>query len=94
MPQDNRVAGLIRRLESLLAHQYQQIYINNRFYFLKPTGEVFCLTIFPGADAIVVEYADNCAEAERNRFEDGDTFFLDGLDDESLIQNVLTEIGS
>lgn len=93
MPQENRVVGLIHKLDNLLTQKYQQIFINDRFCFLKPTGEVFFLTKFPGADAIVVEYADNCTEAERNRFEDGDRFYLECFDEEALVQSIFNEIG-
>ena len=60
---------------------------------MKPTGEIFSLQKFPGAEAIVVEYAANCAEAALNRYEDGDRFYLNEMDDEILIRCILQEIG-
>lgn len=92
MSQENSVAGLIVKLEKLLEQRYTRIFINSRFCFMKPTGEVFSVQQFLGEDAIVVEYADSCAEAALNRFEDGDRHYPVGMTEETLIQSILREI--
>ena len=92
MRQENSVAGLLVKLEKLLEQRYTRIFINSRFCFMKSTGAVFSVRQFPGEDAIVVEYADSCAEAELNRFEDGDRHYPAGMTEESLIQSILREI--
>ncbi len=44
-------------------------------------------------EAIVVEYADNLEEAERNQFEDGELFYYSDYQDENeLLKAVLSEI--
>ena len=92
MYQEAGVVNLINKLEKKLASRYTRMFINGRFCFMDPTGKVFSVRQFPGAAAIVVEYADNCAEAEMNRFEDGDRHYISDTDDETLITNILDEI--
>lgn len=92
MRQQSRVIDRINRLEKTLAQQYPQVFISGRLCFMKPIGEIFSLQQFPGADAIVVEYAANCAEAALNRYEDGDRFYLDEMDEETLFRRILQEI--
>lgn len=92
MRQQSRVIDQISKLEKMLEQRYPRMLINSRLCFMKPTGEIFSLQKFPGEDAIVVEYATNCAEAALNRFEDGDLFYLDEMDEETLIRCILQEI--
>ena len=92
MCQQSRVIDQISKLEKTLAQQYPQVFISGKFCFMKPTCEIFSLQKFPGEDAIVVEYAANYAEATLNRFEDGDRFYLDEMDEETLIRCILQEI--
>ena len=43
--------------------------------------------------ALVVEYADNIDEAEKNRFEDGELFYLSDYQDvDELASDILKEI--
>lgn len=88
----SRVIDQISKLEKMLEQRYPRMLINSRFCFMKSTGEIFSLQKFPGADAIVVEYAANYAEAALNRFEDGDRFYLDEMDTEVLLCRILQEV--
>ena len=43
-------------------------------------------------NALVIEYAESEAEVKLNRFEDGDLFFLDEMDSETMHRNMIQEI--
>lgn len=92
MSQESSVYGILLELEIILTRKYPVKFINHQQCFLKPSGEVFSVQKFPGSDAIVVEYAENEADAVLYRFEDGDRFYLDEMEEPELIQAILREI--
>ena len=89
---EHPVTEMINSVESKLDQRYCRLSINGKFCFMKPNGIVFSLQKMPGEEAIVVEYADSYTEALLNRFEDGDRFYIQDLDKETLIQRILYEI--
>lgn len=84
-----------RRMDALnvrLSDIYNRRQIGERSCFLLPDGTVIALGGLPTFGAIVIEYADNYDEAKRNRFEDGDLFYLEKMDEEAMFQAMLREI--
>ena len=81
------------KLEKLLAQQFERLCVNGNLCFRKQNGVVFSLCVFPKDAAIVVEYADTIDDAEKNLFEDGDLFYIEEMDEETMYQAVIQEIG-
>ena len=54
---------------------------------------IFSLCTFSNDAAIVIEYAENYDEAQINRFEDREWFYLEDLDEETMDQKMLEGIG-
>lgn len=80
------------KLEQLLSQRFESVYIKGNLCFCKQNGAVFSLCAFPKDAAIVIEYADSIEEAKINRFEDGDMFYVEEMDEETMLQAVLREI--
>lgn len=81
-----------RRIERRLWKKLVPITVNGRSCFYTPTGSVVLVDMMPGENAIVLGHADNLAEAQWNRFEDGDRFYLDDMDEEAMFAAVIQEI--
>ena len=79
-------------LEKRFAEKFSNFTIGSRSCFGLPDGRVIALDTLGAYDALVIEYADNYEEARINRFEDGDLFYLDELDEESMFQIMLQEM--
>ena len=64
------------------------------FAVQKPAGEVyFRIAEFPGCNALVIEYAEDIEWAIRGIFgEDGDLFYLDEMDTDTMFQRMLSEV--
>ena len=60
--------------------------------FYTATGGVVVVDSLPSYNALVLGHADNLAEAEQNRFEDGDLFYLDEMDEDAMLAAMLLEI--
>lgn len=84
-----RIASLEKRLESI----YEMRQINDRLCFVRPDGSLITLDYIFSFGAVVVGYADNEAEARLNRFEDGDPFSIEELDEDAMFQAILHEVG-
>ena len=81
-------------LDLRFSERFEQMVIHNTLCFRKPDGGLFRVCPFPGEGALVIEYAENDREAELNRFEDGDLFYLEDMDEETMFQAMLNEISS
>lgn len=82
-------------LEKELKKRFNEVEINGETCFLKETGEVFHVDDMGGEfDAIVIEYAQNEAEANLGRYEDGDPFYMDEMDEAEMLDAILKEIDS
>ena len=84
------------RCESL-ERRFGEIYermpdISERKCFKVREDEIFMITGLEWAQAIVVEHADSEEEARKNLFEDGDLFYLEELDEEQMLQEMIREI--
>lgn len=57
------------------------------------TNNYFKVKVLPQCmNALVVEYADNLTEAKKNRFEDGDLFFVEDMTKFEMFNEIMEEI--
>ena len=86
---DDRLTYLLENLRK----QFQSVKVNGKDLLQTDNGTVFTLTAFPGDNALVIEYAENIFEAELNRFEDGERFYLEDYKDaERMLDDMLKEV--
>lgn len=84
-----RINSLEKRLQSI----YEMRQINERLCFVRPDGSFFTLDSVLAFRSVVIEYADNESEARLNRFEDGDLFSIEELNENAMFQAILHEVG-
>ena len=82
----------INRLEMLFAERYKQLNIHDMLCFRKKDGTIFHIVNFPESGAILIEYAESYDEAMIFRFEDGDRFYVQDMDEETMFQAMIDEI--
>ena len=80
-------------LETRFADIFEKCNIKGRACFRTADGRIIGLDFMGPYGALVIEYAENETEAKLNRFEDGDLFFLEGMDEETMFRAMLKEIG-
>lgn len=80
------------KINDRLTKLYPKINIAGQEYFKHEKGMCFRIFEFPGSNALCIEYADNIAEAQINRFEDGDRFFLDEFSEDEMFEAMIKEI--
>ena len=84
---------ILKRLNKKLGEKFEELSLHGAKHYKLPDGEIIILCELLTFEAIVVEYADNLEEAERNRFEDGKLFyFSDYQDEKELLKAILSEI--
>lgn len=86
---------LSKRLENIERRFWSRlipIKVNGFPCFYTPTGGVVVVDSLPSYNALVLGHADNLAEAELNRFEDGDLFYLDEMDEDAMFAAMVLEI--
>lgn len=79
-------------LERRLSQRFDETKIRGLRYFRRDDGSVFTLSKFPGEYALVIEYAESYEDALLYRLEDGDRFYLEDMDEETMFQNMIREI--
>lgn len=79
-------------LEKRFAERLDNFTVGSRFCFGLPDGKIISLDTLGAYDALVIEYAENYEEARLNRFEDGDLFYLEEMDEDTMFQAMLREI--
>ena len=80
-------------INQYLRKLYKADVINGTECFFLPSGTIIHLeSMGDEFNAIVVGYADNLAEAKNNRFEDGDLFYMDELNEEDMLKAIIKEI--
>lgn len=89
--QDN-IAEKKHRLLQRLTDYYTPLDIHGMDCFKTATGAVFTVDILKEKKAVVIGYADNLQEAECNRFEDGDLFYLDEMNEDVMFTAIIQEI--
>lgn len=88
----SRIKERIKALEARLAERYERCVVAERNGFRAPNGRIVALDAIAAFGALVIEHAENQQEAELNRFEDGDLFYLEDMDEETMFQAMLREI--
>ena len=84
-----RAAALNARFSEL----FQTVQVGPKSFFLGPDGVcLFALDYLGPYGALVIEYAEDYEEARFNYLEDGDLFYLDEMDEETMFQAMLQEI--
>ena len=79
-------------IEKRFSERYETRLIENRQCFLRPDGVLFALDFLGAYGALVVEYAESVEEAKLNRFEDGDLFYLEEMDEDTMFRAMIQEI--
>lgn len=80
-----------------LERRFEEIYermpdISERKCFKAREDEIFMITGLEWAKAIVLEHACSEEEVRKNLFEDGDLFYLEELDEEQMLKEMIQEI--
>lgn len=89
----SRTKQRLAAIEAKFANVYETVSIGKRTCFQIPDGRLIALACLGAYRALVIEYAKDYEEAGSNQFEDGDLFFVEDLDEETMFQNMLQEIG-
>lgn len=97
MPSTEKSLKIKSRMEAInnrFAERFQTVQVGSRAFFLGPDGvSLFALDYLDPYGALVVEYAEDYDEALADRLEDGDLFYLDEMDEETMFQAMIREIG-
>lgn len=67
----------LTEVKAALSAKYRTVDLDGEKFFVATDGAFFRVGVFPGAMALVIEYADTEQEARQNALEDGDRFYLD-----------------
>lgn len=79
-------------IEKRFAEKFEEIAINDRTCFVLDNNSIIAVHAFYARVALVIEYADNYCEALLNRFEDGDLFHIEDMDEETMFRSMIREI--
>lgn len=83
---------MLNKINGRLAELYLKARVADRECFKHRSGIYFRLFEFPGENALCIEYAENDTEAYKNRFEDGDRFFLEEYSEDEMLKAMIREI--
>ena len=80
-------------MEERFSSRYKTVLVDGRPFFLGPDGStLFVLNYMISYGALVIAYAESVEDAEAYRMEDGDLFYVEDLDEESMFQLMIQEI--
>ena len=82
----------LTEVKKALAAKYRSIALGGENFFVATDGAFFRVGVFPGAMALVIEYADTEQEARQNALEDGDRFYLDETTLDEMLRLMIAEI--
>lgn len=83
----------ISKLELRMKERYEIAFdVLGKNCFKASDYEFFILTRMFWANAVVIEHADSEEEARKNRFEDGDLFYMDELEEDAMFNAMIREI--
>ena len=89
---EKKLTERLRDVRKALSAQYRTVVLDDKEFFVATDGAFFRVYAFPGQAALVIEYADTEQEARQNALEDGDRFYLDEMDLDTMLQNMVKEI--
>lgn len=82
----------LTEVKSALSAKYRTVDLGGEKFFVATDGAFFRVGVFPGAMALVIEYADTEQEARQNALEDGDRFYLDETTLDEMLRLMIAEI--
>lgn len=82
----------LTEVKAALSAKYRTVDLDGEKYFVATDGAFFRVGVFPGAMALVIEYADTEQEARQNALEDGDRFYLDETTLDEMLRLMIAEI--
>ena len=82
----------LRDVRKALSAQYRTVVLDDKEFFVATDGAFFRVYAFPGQAALVIEYADTEKEASQNALDYRDRFYLDEMDLDTMLQNMVKEI--
>lgn len=89
----NKKIDILADINAQMSNYYEHRKYGNRECFTDGKGCIFIISGFPGRNALVIEYADNEADAAKGLFEDGDSFYLEDYKNvNDLLRAMLSEI--
>lgn len=82
----------LTEVKAALSAKYRTVDLGGKKFFVATDGAFFRVGVFPGAMALVIEYADTEQEARQNALEDGDRFYLDETTLDEMLRLMIAEI--
>ena len=82
----------LTEVKAALSAKYRTVDFGGAKFFVATDGAFFRVGAFPGAMALVIEYADTEQEARQNALEDGDRFYLDETTLDEMLRLMIAEI--
>lgn len=82
----------LTEVKAALSAKYRTVNLDGEKFFVATDGAFFRVGVFPGAMALVIEYADTEQEARQNALEDGDRFYLDETTLDEMLRLMIAEI--
>lgn len=82
----------LTEVKAALSAKYRTVDLGWEKFFVATDGAFFRVGVFPGAMALVIEYADTEQEARQNALEDGDRFYLDETTLDEMLRLMIAEI--
>lgn len=82
----------LTEVKAALSAKYRTVDLGGEKFFVATDGAFFRVGVFPGAMALVIEYADTEQEARQNALEDGDRFYLDETTLDEMLRLMIAEI--
>lgn len=82
----------LTEVKAALSAKYRTVDLDGEKFFVATDGAFFRVGVFPGAMALVIEYADTEQEARQNALEDGDRFYLDETTLDEVLRLMIAEI--
>lgn len=82
----------LTEVKAALSAKYRTVDLDGEKFFVATDGAFFRVGAFPGAMALVIEYADTEQEARQNALEDGDRFYLDETTLDEMLRLMIAEI--
>lgn len=82
----------LTEVKAALSAKYRTVDLDGEKFFVATDGAFFRVGVFPGAMALVIEYADTEQEARQNALEDGDRLYLDETTLDEMLRLMIAEI--
>ena len=92
MDRKSKIKNRADALRARFSEIFEETVVDNRKCFRLSNGALFALDYMGPYGALVIEYADSYEAAQLNCFEDGDLFYLEDMDEDTMFQEMLREI--